>query len=279
LLVQPGSGGTGGAVAILGGGPAALECTLALARSGHDGVVLFDAADELGGALATAARAPHRTVGWGRILDFYRWGVEASNVDVRLGAEPTAADLAAADEIVLATGSEEMLPELPGAERALTASQLIDAGAARLADIQRLVVVDDGFGWWPCVSAVELAVASGVGEIIVLTASGLFAAGIPAESRIQLLPRLEGARLRTQSFLTAAGVEPDGLAVTHRFAGDLELVPADLVVFVGERRALRPDVPLPQSARVQAIGDTVVPRRVAHAVAEGRAAAEAILDR
>ena len=40
---------------------------------------------------------------------------------------------------------------------------------------------------------------------------------------------------------------------------------------------MRPGVPLPESARVQAIGDTVVPRRVAHAIAEGRVAAEAIL--
>jgi 2,4-dienoyl-CoA reductase-like NADH-dependent reductase (Old Yellow Enzyme family) len=277
LVLQPGSRRNGGRVAVVGGGPAGLECALTLARAGRKGVVLFEAGADLGGALARAARAPNRRVGWARILDFYRWGLADNGVDVRLGTSPSADELAGNDEIVLATGSEEVLPELPGAERALTSSQLIDAGATRLASAGRVVVVDDGFGWWPCVSAVELAIAAGAGEITVLTPSGVFAAGIPAESRIQLLPRLQGARLRTQSFLAPAAVQADGLAVRHRFAAEPELVPADVVVFVGERRPVRPDARLPELARVQAIGDTVVPRRVAHAIAEGRAAAEAIL--
>src|SRR5262249_28339410 len=219
LLVQPGSGRNGGGVIVVGGGPAGLECALTLARAGRDGVVLFDAAEELGGALATAARAPRRTVGSGRLLDYYRWGLEDSRVDVRLRAAPAAEALGRADEIVLATGSEEVLPELPGAERALTVSQLLDGGAPRLTYIARLVVVDDGFGWWPGVSAVELAIAAGVGSITILTPSGAFAVGIPAESRIQLLQRLQGAPLRTQSFLVPAAVEAEGLAVTHRFTG------------------------------------------------------------
>jgi hypothetical protein len=200
-------------------------------------------------------------------------------VDVRLGTKAQPEDLAEGDEIVLATGSKELPPELPGADRALTSSQLLDAGTERLANAARVVIVDDGFGWWPCVSSVELAIAAGAGEITVLTPSGLFAAGIPAESRIQLMPRLQGARLRTQSFLAPTAVEAGGLAVRHRLSGDPELVPADIVVFVGERRPVRPDTPLPESARVQAVGDTIVPRRVAHAIAEGRAVAETILAR
>jgi 2,4-dienoyl-CoA reductase (NADPH2) len=277
LLMQPGKGRDGARIAILGAGPAGLECALTLARAGRDGVVVFEAGSELGGALARAARAPHRTVGWGRILDFYRWGLDDARVDVRTGTEPQPEDLAGADEIVLATGSREVLPELPGADRALTSSQLIDAGTEALTNTERVVIVDDGFGWWPCVSAVELAIAAGAGEITVLTPSGLFAAGIPAESRIQLVPRLQGARLRTESFLEPNAVEADGLAARHRLSGETELVPADVVVFVGERRTVRPDLPLPERSRVQAIGDTVVPRRVAHAIAEGRVAAEAIL--
>jgi pyruvate/2-oxoglutarate dehydrogenase complex dihydrolipoamide dehydrogenase (E3) component len=50
-----------------------------------------------------------------------------------------------------------------------------------------------------------------------------------------------------------------------------------VVVFVGERRPVRPTCSLPQSARVHAIGDAVVARRVAHAIPEGRAVAESIL--
>jgi hypothetical protein len=115
-----------------------------------------------------------------------------------------------------------------------------------------------------------------VREIGVVSPSGAFATGIPAESRIQLWPRLAGAQLRMFSFLVPEAVDGEGLAARHRLSGKAEHVPADLVVVVGERRRTRPDEQ-PESPRVQAIGDAVVPRRVAHAIAEGRVAAEAIL--
>ena len=276
LLLSSGPSLDGGPVAVVGAGPAGLECALTLARGGREDVTMFEAADELGGALATAVLAPFRS-GWRRILDFYTAGLERSRVEIRLGAPPRVEDLAAADEIVFATGSEEVCPELPGGEHAVTTTELLRRGAAGIQGVERLLVVDDGFGWWPGVSAVELAIAAGVREIGVVAPSGAFATGIPAESRIQLWARLAGAQLRMFSFLVPEEVESEGLAARHRLSGNVELVPADLVVFVGERRARRPEE-MPEGPRVQAIGDAVVPRRVAHAIAEGRAAAEAMLD-
>ena len=56
-------------------------------------------------------------------------------------------------------------------------------------------------------------------------------------------------------------------------------IQADLTVVVGERTA-RPWVQFQScQAHVQVIGDALVPRKVAHALAEGRAAAEAVLNR
>ena len=275
LLVSCGPSHDGGPVAVVGAGPAGLECALTLTLGGREDVTLFEAGDELGGALSTAVLAPFRS-GWRRILDFYTAGLERSPVEIRLGAPARVDDLAAAEEIVFATGSEEVLPELPGRERAVTTTELIRRGAAEVRGVERLLVVDDGFGWWPGVSAVELGVAAGVREIGVVAPSGAFAAGIPAESRTQLWPRLAGARIRTFSFLVPEAIEEEGLTARHRLSGEAELVPADLIVFVGERRPRRP-VDAFSASRMQAIGDAVVPRRVAHAIAEGRAAAEAIL--
>ena len=275
LLVSARSSSDGGPVAVVGAGPGGLECALTLARGGREGVMLFEAGSELGGALATAVLAPFRR-GWRRILDFYAAGLERSAVELRLGTRPGVDDLSAVAEIVLATGSDEVLPDLPGGERAVTTTELFHRGTAGIEDVERLVVVDDGFGWWPGVSAVELAIAAGVREIGMVSPSGAFATGIPAESRIQLWPRLAGTELRMFSFLVPEAVDGEGLAARHRLSGKAEIVPADLVVFVGERRRVRLDE-TPEGPRVQAIGDAVVPRRVAHAIAEGRAAAEAIL--
>jgi hypothetical protein len=46
---------------------------------------------------------------------------------------------------------------------------------------------------------------------------------------------------------------------------------------VGERRPSAPATSAPGTAHVVTVGDAVVPRRVAHAVAEGRAAALALI--
>jgi 2,4-dienoyl-CoA reductase-like NADH-dependent reductase (Old Yellow Enzyme family) len=262
VALQDGEGGE--EVAIVGGGVAGLECALALARAGRE-ATLFESAHELGGAVALAARAPGRR-GWRRILDFYLAGIEEAGVDVRLGAP--AGDLSGFGEIVVAAGAEESRPAFEGARRS---SDVIAGG---IGGAERVVVVDDGFGWWPCVSAVEAALAAGA-EVVVLTPSGAFAAGIPPESRVQLQARLTGARLQARSFLLAVAVEEGALVAANRYSGERERIPADVVVLVGERVPVRVDVPA--AARVRLIGDAVVPRRVAHAIAEGRAAADAIL--
>lgn len=49
---------------------------------------------------------------------------------------------------------------------------------------------------------------------------------------------------------------------------------ADVLVTVGERLPYRPDITPADGQSVHAVGDCVVPRRIAHAIAEGRAVAE-----
>ena len=121
----------------------------------------------------------------------------------------------------------------------------------------------------------ELGVAAGVERITLLTPGVAFAMGIPAESRTQLIPRLAGVRLDIRPLTSLAGVE-DG-AVALRAGGALERVEADAVIVVGERRP-RDWAPLVADlAGAIVIGDAIVPRRAAHAIAEGRAAARALV--
>lgn len=176
-------------------------------------------------------------------------------------------------------GNEEILPELPGIDTALTSSRAIARGSAALAGCRHLLIVDDGFGYWPCASAVELAVAAGVLTVTVATPGPGFAASLPAEGRAQLLARLRGAPLEVHPF-TALEALGDGTAeLRNVMSGAVRRVAADTVIVVGERRVRdwRPMVPV--GVTVQVIGDALVPRRVAHAIAEGRAAAEHVVSR
>jgi 2,4-dienoyl-CoA reductase (NADPH2) len=265
-------------VAVIGAGPAGLECALGLTSADNPPeVILYDRGRDLGGALAIAANAPHRH-GWRRLLDFYRAGLAHGGAQLRFGEEPDVGSLADFDAIVVATGSDEVLPpSLSSAPLVRTATEALASGPEALAGIGHLVVVDDGFGWWPGVSAVELGVAAGVKAIAVLTPGTAFAAGIPPEARVQLMPRLAGVRLEIRPFAAAAATSGSDLEVTHTLTGGVEPLAADAVIAVGERRPCAPAIRLPETAHVIVVGDAIVPRRVAHAVAEGRAAAQRLI--
>jgi 2,4-dienoyl-CoA reductase-like NADH-dependent reductase (Old Yellow Enzyme family)/NADPH-dependent 2,4-dienoyl-CoA reductase/sulfur reductase-like enzyme len=263
-----------GRVAVVGAGPAGLECALRLAQSGVP-VTVFDEGAQIGGQLAIATAAPNRR-GWARLLAFYASELERLGTEVLLGRRADAESLAPFDEVVVAVGAEEDRPDVPGAETALRSSDLLVEGPSALGGVQRLVVVDDGWGWWPCVSAVEVGVAAGVPHITVVSPSHAFAGAIPAESRVQFLGRLGEARLQVLALQRLEAVDAGGLELRGVPGGAASRVEADAVVLVGERRA-RSWAWLSDRPGVQAVGDCLVPRRVQHAVSEGCAAAEAIV--
>lgn len=272
-----GAGLTGAArrVAVVGGGPAGLECATTLAASNDREVVLWERSDAVGGGLAVAGAAPHRD-GWLRMIEFYRAALESENVELILGAEPDVGALESFDAIVIASGAEEVLPDGAATGFARTSSAAIAAGPETLAGVSYLVVVDDGFGWWPAVTAVELGIAAGVAEITVVTPGTAFATAIPGESRIQLAPRLRGSRvaMRPLTALVAAG---DGtVELRHTPTGELDRIAADALIVVGERQPRDWQALIPGGSGGFVIGDAIVPRHFSHAIAEGRSAARAI---
>lgn len=262
-----------GPVVVVGGGPAGMEAATTLAKSGR-AVVLHEASNRLGGQLATAANAPHRH-GWTPLLNYYSAMLADLGVDVRFNSAPSIESLTGSGEIILATGAVEQLPDYGEAVKALTCSAFLDAGEDRLSGVNDLVVVDDGFGWWPAVSAVELAVEAGVRQISILTASGSFAMGIPSDGRTQLIPRLAGANIDIRAFLVPERLQGRQLQTRNMLSGHTRNIDADLVVAAGPRKP-RPTTGIGGS-RVQSIGDCVAARKVAHAISEGRQAALTVL--
>ena len=163
----------------------------------------------------------------------------------------------------------------PG-RHAVTASAAIAAGASALAGGEHLLVVDDGFGWWYFASAIELGVAAGFQKITAVTPGATFGGSLPAEARVQLIGRLTGAPVAVRTFTALERLDEAGARLRNVLSFAMDEVAADRVIVVGERRARDWGGLIPAGAHVQVIGDALVPRRVAHAVAEGRAAAEAL---
>ncbi|WP_405561099.1 FAD-dependent oxidoreductase [Streptomyces canus] len=263
-----------GSVAVLGAGPAGMECAMALARTGAE-VVVFDRAREAGGQARLAALAAHRS-GWQKLVAYQRDQLADLGVRVRLGTSVTSAELAEYAQLVLATGAEETVVPVPGELPTLTSTDFLDQYDDMVPGAPRVAVLDDGFGWWQGISAVESALAAGAREVTVVTPGTGFATGLSPENRTQLMNRLTGAPLRIAAMNTVTATTPGELRLRNVMDGHETVLAADILVTVGERRPRRPDFTVANGQTVRAIGDCVVPRRIAHALAEGRAAAEAV---
>ncbi|MEU4314333.1 NAD(P)-binding protein [Nocardia sp. NPDC024068] len=259
-------------VAIVGAGPAGLEAALRLGPT--RAVTVFEASRRVGGQLRTAAQAPNRA-GWSALLRYYQNNL--AGVSLELGYRARPADLTGFGEVIVATGATET----PTPGTATTTAALFDPWQIWPGD--RVVVVDDGFGYWPALGVVEAALAGGAKQVTVLVPGPAVAAGIPAESRVQLRKRLIGAPVDfvVDAVVSEVARDASETVVTYRnpLSGRITRLACDRVVAAGERRStgrapFQRELP---HARVQIIGDAVVPRRVSHAVAEGFAAAAAVI--
>ncbi len=273
LVARPGTRARTGsdAVAVLGAGPAGMEYAMTAAGAGVV-VTVYDPAPEAGGQARLASLAPHRP-GWQTFVDYQRERLADLGVRMLLGVSPDAGELAGYGRVVLATGAEEAVVPIPGELPTVTSTDFLRRHRELVAGAPRIAVLDDGFGWWQGISAVECAIAAGAAEVTLITPGNGFATGLSAENRTQLLHRLAGAPLRVRALWTAVESAVGGLHLRHELDGRTVEAAADLLVTVGERLARRPEWAPEPHQTVHAIGDCLVPRRIAHAVGEGRAAA------
>ncbi len=109
-------------IAIVGAGPAGLATALVADERGHD-VTLFDRADQVGGQLNMAKKVPGKEEFIG-LVDWYDRMVAASDIDLQLGKEVTAADLVGFDEVIVATGVSPRDPGIKGQENAKVLSYI-----------------------------------------------------------------------------------------------------------------------------------------------------------
>ncbi|WP_424942510.1 FAD-dependent oxidoreductase [Aliiroseovarius crassostreae] len=109
-------------IAIVGAGPAGLSTALVADERGHD-VTLFDRAHEVGGQLNMAKKIPGKEEFIG-LVDWYKRMVDLSDIDLQLGKEVTAEDLAGFDEVIIATGVTPRDPGIAGQEDAKVLSYI-----------------------------------------------------------------------------------------------------------------------------------------------------------
>jgi thioredoxin reductase len=120
-------------VVVVGAGLAGMEAARTLGDLGHE-VVLFESDDALGGQLRLASQPPGKSE-FHALVDYYANALaELNQVEVRLSQEATV-DLVCEvkpQAVVIATGSDLMMPDLPGVEQAplVGAREVLDGSAS-----------------------------------------------------------------------------------------------------------------------------------------------------
>jgi len=257
-------------ILVVGAGPAGLQTAATAAARGHD-VTVLERADEVGGNIRLAARAPGRS----EIGDLIRNQLIAcrrAGVTIRTGVDVDAGTVAGMnpDEVVVATGSEPVDPWWVPAEPAAGVAHVVDVLAGRVEVTGRVVVVDDR-GFHGATSVAELLAARGC-QVTIITAMMVVGQDLGITLDLENWNRRAAAAgIRQRTDLVVTGLTDEGLGVLHHPSGAESSIPADWVVL---------DVP-PRSAdglyrelvaagwHPHRVGDCLAPRRAHAAVIEG----------
>jgi 2,4-dienoyl-CoA reductase-like NADH-dependent reductase (Old Yellow Enzyme family)/thioredoxin reductase len=257
--------GAGRKVAVVGAGPAGLEAAVVLAERGF-APVIHEAEERLGGMAALAAIPPGKQkVEW--MLDYYDRQIERLNIAFAPGRRVEAEDLCKEDyyAVVLASGSSEFVPPLPGIASAHVVSVrkvLTDPSGI---EGKRIVVI--GGGLTGLETARMLALRDNRVTVLEMLEAN------PAEPFQNQLAAQYAVR---DGVLLVYGckvsrIEPDTVVAERN--GEPATFPADLVVLsVGVRpndalyRALKS-----RRERVYNIGDSDKPQSIVEAVQAGAA--------
>ena len=183
-------------VGVVGAGPAGLECALTLARAGDCEVVVWERETDVGGALAVAAARP-ASPGLARVARLLPRRAAGGGGDAapRSGSHgPGSAGVRRGRRSVRRRRGAAGWSATPASRS--TSSEALTAGPERLRGAAHLVVVDDGFGWWPSVSAVELGVAAGVERITLVDSRRRLRHGHPGREPHPAYPAARGGPAR-----------------------------------------------------------------------------------
>jgi len=262
-------------VLVVGAGPAGVAAAAEAAAHGDD-VALVERGGDVGGQLRLAGRAPAHHELW------RRWRANAARqlahprIAVRLGEEPGADELAAADVVVLATGAR---PFLPGWARPAGGARdpfvrdrsggtaTVDAweAIANPAAIEGPVLVADWGGGWDGLDAAEVLARHGL-DVTLACAAPHPGATLHQYQRNLYLARLDEAGI---AIVHHTEVTADGLR--HLFSGRTAPLPRAATIVLAQGREPEDELwatleGLP--GRVRA-GDVLGPRSAEEATLEG----------
>lgn len=261
-------------VAVIGGGVAGMSAAAELAGAGASATV-FEREPAIGGQLRLAGGAPDHEYTWGAWRAWQEELVEHLGIDVRLGAEPSAEELAEFDEVIDARGAR---PFVESQFEGGLGARVVDAWAFLRdpdAHLDGDVLVSDWGGEPTGLDCVEAILARG-GRVHYAYAGSEPAVNIHQYQRFGYLKRIDVPECTVRPFTQADAV--DGRVVLRGSFSDRvhELPEGVTTVVLAHGRVPAVD---PEAARGVRVGDLDGPRSLEEAALEGHRAARTALAR
>lgn len=261
-------------VTVIGGGPAGLEAARVSALRGAK-VTLIEKSDKLGGTARMIA-----TPDWKyRFRDLFAWyelQMKELGVNVLLGTEVDAssAELAGADQIFVATGSDPIVPPIPGIDGENVVNVLDVHKDMGLVKGENVVVC--GGGMSGCELALELAEAGKKVTIVDMLPS--MANDAARFNGVTLMAKLNANGVRMLTNTRVKAFTPAGVVVERE--GKEETLPADTAVHafgIKPNNAFGLELMKAYPGIVQIIGDANKVNCIYDAVHAGYNAASSLL--
>ncbi|MDQ7785074.1 MAG: FAD-dependent oxidoreductase [Desulfomonilaceae bacterium] len=255
-------------VMVAGGGPGGLEAAIAAAQRGHD-VTIFEASDDLGGALIPSSKDISGGEVLLELLQYYRYRVEDLGIGVRLNTpvnRRTAAEFDP-DVVIVATGASIRRPDIPGVDSEIVHDAWKVLSNGNSADIGPLVVILGG-------GKIGLTVAE------VLARQGKTPVIVESSSRVDhdvsmTFKWRHNALVKQLNITVFTGASPlsiesGSVKIRDQDANELDL-PADTVILagpVGPRQQLVKELEY-FCDELYVVGDAMVPRSLYNAIHDG----------
>lgn len=258
-------------VLVIGGGPAGMEAARMAALRGHH-VTLYERHPRLGGMLNVAAVPPGKEkLNW--LTEYFAHELPRLGVKINLGQSLETSEVRALnpDVVIIATGSEPSIPDIPGANgpNVLVAQQLLSNQSHFTG--QRFAVI--GGGMLGMETANYLAAQGNA--VTVLKRYETIGPGIEPLYRDYLLRELRGHGVEIVTRVEVEAIQRDGVLIRDQ-DGEKHLIFADWVVLA---RGAKPSDELAQAIQdlhPAVIGDASAPRKISDAISEGYLTARAI---
>ena len=219
-------------VVVIGGGPAGAYAAITAASRGHE-VVLFEKENKIGGQLNISCLPPGKEkISW--FTEWLEGELKRQNVILRLGecATPEKISALRPDIVILATGAEPIVPNIPGIERAYLSWDVLK-GKVNVPSGEEVVVI--GGGLVGCETAHYL-LDKGCKVTIVEMLDDI-ALDMEPIGRFDLLNTFvsKGVKMLTKSLVTA--ITPEAIQIVDAYKRVREVPAKHVVLAVGQKPA------------------------------------------